>query len=100
MARYADTDERAPTLAVKDPQDSVWYTVDWTDWLATAETISTTDWTVPTGITQAAVTATSKTSLIKLSGGTAGVTYKIACKATTSTAQVVERSFLVPVANR
>ena len=100
MARYTDTDERPPTLAVKDPQDTVWYTVDWADWLDTGETVSSTDWTVPAGITQSAATATSTTSLIKLSGGTAGVTYKIACKATTSASQVVERSFLVPVKNR
>jgi hypothetical protein len=100
MARYADTDERPPILAVKDPQDTVWYTVDWTEWLATGETVSSTAWTVPAGITQDAVTATSKTSLIKLSGGSPGVTYKIACKATTSSSQVVERSFLVPVKHR
>ena len=100
MARYTDSDTRPPTLAPKDPADEVWYTVDWADWLDTGETVSGTAWTVPTGITNAAVTSTSTTSLIKLSGGTAGVTYKIACKATTSASQVVERSFLVPVANR
>lgn len=100
MARYADTDDRPPTLAVKDPQDSVWYTVDWSDWLDAGESVAGTDWTVPAGIVQDAVTATSTSSLIKLSGGTPGVTYKVACKITTSASQVVERSFLVPVKHR
>ncbi len=84
---------------VKDPADTADYTVNWALWLATAETISSVAWTVPTGITNSATTNTTTTATIRLTGGTADTEYTIACKVTTSAGQIAERSFTVRVAN-
>jgi hypothetical protein len=98
--RYSDDDANPLSLGYKDPSDEVWKTVDWSEWLASGETIASVAWTVPTGLTQAAASNTSTLAKIKLSGGTAGVTYRVACKVTTSLPQVCERSFLVTCKDR
>lgn len=82
----------------KDPQESKIYTMDWTDGLNTAATISTSVWVV-TGLTNVAdtiVTGSLKTT-IKLSGGTAGTDYSCTNTITTSDGETLERSGTVRV---
>lgn len=76
----------------KDPQSVLDYGIDWSDWLASGETISTSTWTVPTGITEDSDSKGDTSTIIWLSGGTAGATYKIANKIVTSDSRTVERS--------
>lgn len=83
----------------KDPQETVIFTADWTSRMATSETLSSSSWTVATGITKvtdAVVTGNLKTS-IKLSGGTAGSTYACTNTVVTSTGQTLERTGYVAV---
>ena len=80
----------------KSPQERKRYTIDYTDWLETAETISTALYTVrevtsPALVVdaQSILTGNKKVSFY-VSGGDDGDTYDVEIKITTSTGQVKE----------
>lgn len=80
---------------LKDPQAVLEYTARWTEWLADSagDTIVTSTWTVPAGITQNNASNTTTTATIWLSGGTVGTTYRITNQITTAGARTAQRSF-------
>lgn len=59
----------------KDPYALLPYVVDWSLWLVTGDTIATSTWIVPSGLTVVLTTHTSTSATVWLSGGTAGLTY-------------------------
>lgn len=89
---------------IHDPQATLVYGQDWTDWLATAETIASAtasctaatkaDGTQesPAAITISAVTAASPLVTFKAAGGTPGVDYDITVHATSSTGEQDDRT--------
>jgi len=85
---------------VKDVHALLDFSVDWSAWLADAETISTSEWTVPDGLTKGAESDAAGVATVWLSGGTAGVTYRVRNKVSTSDSRVDERSFFVRVTER
>ena len=88
------------TTYIKDPQSVLDYGFDWSDWLDTGDTVSTSTWTVPTGITEDSETETSTATTIWLSGGTVGKKYKITNRMVTANGRTVDRSFYVKVESR
>ena len=80
--------------------DAVDYQIDWTNWLATGETVSASVWTVPTGLVEESTDFDDTTSTVMLSGGTAGVTYKVPCVITTDQGRARERSIIIRVEDR
>ncbi len=73
-------------------------------------TISTTDWTVPTGLTKDSENESSVTikgvtydantvACIWLSSGTDGTSYDVACKITTSDSRTLEHTITIMVRN-
>lgn len=100
----------------KDPNAILDYTVDWSAWLASGETISTSTWTASTGITIATTPApsnTGTTATVWLSGGTVnggeelGVSggisqraYRVTNRITTSAGRTDDRSIFVAVVER
>ena len=84
----------------KDPDSKLEYGFDWSSWLASGETVSTSVWTVPAGITASAESTGTDSTKLTLAGGTAGTNYTVANKVTTTTGQIVERSFVLMVEER
>jgi len=84
----------------KDPSAALDYGFDWSDWLTSGEVLSASAWTVPTGINNDNDSRGTDTTVIWLSGGTAGQSYTIACKVTTDDGRIDERSFVIQVENR
>lgn len=86
------TYEKTPT-AVLD------YSIDWSSWLASGESISTSTWSVPAGITKDSDTNDTDSTTIWLSGGTAGTSYLISNTIVTNaaTARTETRSFSIAV---
>lgn len=84
----------------KDPDAVLDFGFDWSDWLATGETISTSEWTVEDGITKDSDTNDTTKSTIWLSGGTAGITYELTNTITTSASRTDERSMKIRVVER
>lgn len=88
------------TMPPKDPNAVLDYEIDWSSWLATSETISTSTWTVPTGITKDSDTHTTTTTTAWLSGGTAGNIYTLTNRIVTNQGRTEDRSIYVPCAER
>lgn len=84
----------------KDSDAVLDYTVDWTEWLAASETISTSVWTVQTGLTVDSSSNTSFVGTVWLSGGVVGTTYTAANKITTNQGRTDERTLEIRVTNR
>ena len=84
----------------KDPQAVLDYKVDWLSWLAAGETIATSTWTVPSGITEDSDTHDDDSATIWLSGGTAGERYTVINHIVTSDDREDDRSMLISVKNR
>lgn len=90
MARY-----------LKDPNAVLDYGFDWgTDGWLGADTIATSTWTVPAGLTSEATTNTATTATVWLSGGTAGQVYEVTNRIVTAAGRTDERSFTIRVENR
>ena len=85
----------------KSPLAKLDYTVDWEDWLATGETISSATWTIPSGLTDEeneSNTTTSATAWV--SGGSVGTEYQLVCKIVTSEAREDARTIRITVESR
>lgn len=85
---------------LKDPSAVLDYVFDWTGWLATGETIDTHTITVDTGLTKDSSTESGGKVTVWLSGGTAGINYKVACLVTTSAGRTDERTLWIRVVDR
>ena len=85
---------------LKDPSAVLDWAFDWTDWLATSETIANHTITADTGIVVDSSTENAGIVTVWLSGGTAGINYKVACKITTSAGRTDERTIWIKVVER
>ena len=75
---------------VKDPDASLPYEWDWAAWLSDVETITGTVITADPGITVGAPSQAAGIVTVRVSGGTAGATYRVACRITTSGGNITE----------
>lgn len=79
-----------------DPNEVKDYTLDWgARRLATGETISTSTWVVPDGITKDSDTDTDTTTTVWLSGGTAGEHYTLTNRVVTNQGRTYDWSITV-----
>ena len=87
---------------IKDPSDVLDYVINWAAQLTQdgSDTIATSTWTVPTGITQASESETTTAATIWLSGGTAGTDYDCVNKIVTAASRTYERTITIKVRNR
>lgn len=85
---------------IKDPSAVLDWMFDWSDWLASGETITDHTITVDTGITNDSSTEDAGKVTVWLSGGTAGENYKVACLIVTSAGRTDERTIWIKVTNR
>lgn len=84
------------TFEPKDPDALKDYTINWTSWLE-GDTVASSAWSVPVGITKAADTQTTATTTVWLSGGSHAAKYTITNRITTAAGRIEERSFVLPV---
>lgn len=87
-------------MLAKDPNEVKDYMLDWSGAapgprLVTGETISTSTWVVPSGITKDSDSNTTTTTTVWLSGGTAGVHYTLTNRVTTSQGRTYDWSITV-----
>lgn len=88
-----------PQTFEKDPDAVLDYQIDWSDWLG-ADTISTSSWTVSSGITKDSDTNSSTTTTIWLSGGTAGTRYELVNEIVTAGVRTENRTIYIEVVER
>ena len=85
------------TEYTKSPAAVLDYTVDWTDFLEEAETISTHSFIAETGVTLGTPALTGARHLVFVSGGTLGRTYRVTSRIITSEGRTQEQSFLLRI---
>jgi hypothetical protein len=86
---------------LKDPSAVLDYVFDWSEeWLAAAETITDHTITADTGLTVDSSTEDAGKVTVWLSGGTAGINYKVACLVETSAGRTDERTIWIKVVER
>jgi len=85
---------------LKDPSAVLDWMFDWSDWLASGETITDHTITADTGITVDSSTEDAGKVTVWLSGGTAGINYKVACLITTTEGRTDERTIWIKVVER
>lgn len=84
----------------KDPAENLPYTFNWPLWLAGDTITGTPLVTVDAGLTTGAQSNTTTAVIIWLSGGTLGVTYKVACRITTAAGKIAERTIGIRITDR
>lgn len=99
-----------PFNTIKDPNSVLDWKMDWgtgavingvtANWLAASETISTSTWTVPAGLTKQSDTHDTNTTTIWLTGGTAGTTYTVVNEIVTNQGRTEDRTLLVFLEDR
>lgn len=86
---------------VKDPDDVLDFFIDWqgddAPFLAVGETISSSSWTVPSGITKDSSSFTNTVATIWVSGGTSGQSYTAVNRITTSAGRVKDDYLVIRV---
>ena len=82
----------------KADQEILIYGFNWADWLSTGDTLQSSTWVVPAGLTNEGEQVSSDTTTIKIGGGTIGETYEVVNEITTTTTdETSERTFKVRV---
>lgn len=84
---------------LKDPDALLDYTVDWSAWLG-VDTISTSTWVVPAGITEASASNNATAATIWLSGGTSGEDYEVVNRIVTAAGRTEDRTLKIMVRPR
>jgi len=79
---------------LKDPNAVLDYQIDWETWLGT-DTISTSTWTVPTGLTKDSDSKTTTAATIWLSGGTADSQYNVVNRIVTAGGRTEDRTIVI-----
>lgn len=75
----------------KDPDEVLDYEIDWSDRLGT-DTIATSTWTVPVGLTEGTSDINGAKTFVFLSGGTDGARYRITNRVVTAGLRTMEQS--------
>ncbi len=70
--------------ASKRATEKLDYIIDWSDWLAVGETISTSVWVAETGVTDSDDSNTTTTATVFIAGGEETFSYKLTNTITTS----------------
>jgi hypothetical protein len=87
----------------KDPEDVLDTGFDWDSegfLTARATTISSSDWTVPDGLTEVSASNTTTKTLIRLSDGVADTSYTVTNHVVLANGEEYDRSILIKVRNR
>ncbi|WP_150187556.1 hypothetical protein [Streptomyces venezuelae] len=84
----------------KDPDAALDWVWDWSEWLASGETIVTSAFTVSAGLDLDSHSFNSNSATAWLSGGTPGTPYLVSNRITTSEDRTDERSITIRVKNR
>lgn len=90
----------AVTDWLKDPDATLDWRWDWTDWLEDGESIIASVMTVSAGLVKDSDSYSPTSTTVWVSGGSPGTPYTVANRITTSAGRIDERSITIRVTNR
>lgn len=85
---------------IKDPNALLDYKLNWSLWLDGQDTISNSNWIVPTGLTLEANVFDNTTATAWLSGGELNKTYKVVNRINTQAGRVEDRTITIRIRDR
>jgi hypothetical protein len=86
---------------IKDVDAVLDYGVDWSNWLESGDTISSSTWTItPSSITTDSTENTTTQAKIWLSGGTVGTTYTATNRIVTNEGRTQDQSIYIKVVHK
>jgi hypothetical protein len=88
------------TILTKDPDAVLDYGLDWEPWLAGVDTIASSQWFAPVGLTIESDAHTDTTATVWLSEGVRGAQYLVTNRITTASGRTEDRSFVLQIADR
>lgn len=88
------------TIFVKDPDAVLDFAIDWSTWLASSETVSTSTVTVSSGLIKDSDSESGGVVTVWLSGGTAGQAYAVTSQIVTNQGRTDDRTIQVRVCER
>ncbi|MEM1142738.1 MAG: hypothetical protein AAGI88_09155 [Pseudomonadota bacterium] len=77
---------------IKDPDATLDYQMDWSDWLAESDLIATSEWIVPAALAVVSESQSENTATVLLSGGLTGQTYVVVNRIVTDAGLTDDRS--------
>ncbi|SON55546.1 hypothetical protein HDIA_2005 [Hartmannibacter diazotrophicus] len=89
----------AKTWDYKDPDETLDYRIDWSDRLA-GDTIATSVWVVPPGLTEGPNLNDETTTTIWLAGGVEGATHSLTNRITTAGGRTMDQSVLLAIKSK
>jgi hypothetical protein len=89
-----------PSKVSKDPDDIIDYQIDFTNWLADGDTISSSTVSAPAGITLVSSSNNTTAIAARLSGGTLGTTYVVPCQATLADGQKITHTLVADIRSK
>jgi hypothetical protein len=88
-------------LKKKDPDSTVDFGIDWTDYLASnQDTIESSTWEVPAGLTEEDDSHTNDHTFVWLSGGTVGSTYAVTNRIETAGGRTEDETIYILIEER
>jgi hypothetical protein len=93
-------EDRVGAYIEKDPYAVLDYSLDWTNWMPSGDTITSISITADTGITIDSTTNTDYIATAYISGGTAGTIYNVEYKIVTTNGLQDSRNFRIKVVER
>lgn len=85
---------------IKDPDAVLDYMFDWSSWLSSGESITSSTMIVSSGINLDSSTNTSTKATAWISGGTSGQPYSVTNRITTSAGRTDDRTITIRVTDR
>lgn len=95
MAIFTSDGTFIPDAPAKDPDSTIDYGIDWSNWLASGETITTSTWVDLGDLTSVSESSTTTATAIFISGGVVGATYTLTNRITTNQGRTEDRSMLI-----
>lgn len=88
-------------IFAKDPSSNVDFSIDWSEWLAAGETVSSAVWSVdPSEPGQPMLSSDQNSGTVTsvfAAGGTLGHRYRLTCSATSSEGRFADRSLILKI---
>jgi len=100
MSSTAVNPRVVPPRFDKDPEEKLSYGFDWSQWLDSGDTIASSLWTIPSGITQSGSANTTTSTSVLLAGGTLGSNYTCTNQITTANGLIAERSIVLNIVSK
>jgi hypothetical protein len=84
----------------KDPNARLDFAVDWSAWLPSGDSITSSLWLAPEDLATDTPSINGATTIVWISGGVAGRTYQVTNRVTTAAGRVDDRTLRITITNR